>query len=219
MIKKVFFLVFIFTNTCLFSQLKDQKIEGNKISQVYFTTKISSNELFSRIHYAVSLIYQNSNDVIKYKNEESKRMIIKAMALVPVLDVFKLMYPNNTDLSDYIDYKHNYTAIIEVREEKYRIQLFYEDGKYSDSKMVEYKLPFPAKMNFDSNDLKKVMKNATDEMNKSYYIETRRKKKEIYIQSQPRIVKEYQQTLIDYAVIFFDSLHEKIIEDNLKEEW
>ena len=61
------------------------------------------------------------------------RIIVKAMSLFPVLDAYKLMNPSNTELTDYIDYNHNYTAIIEVKDEKYRIKLTYQNGKYSDS--------------------------------------------------------------------------------------
>jgi hypothetical protein len=98
--------------------------------------------------------------VIKFKDDESKRMVIKALALVPVLDAYKLMNPNNSELTDYIDYSHNYTLIIEARDEKYRIQMIYEDGKYSDSQLTEYKLPFSAKMDFKNDELEKIMDKA-----------------------------------------------------------
>ena len=93
------------------------------------------------------------------------------------------MNPSNTELTDYIDYNHNYTAVIEVKDEKYRIKLTYQNGKYSDSQLNEYKLPFPAKMDFETSDLEEIIQKARLEMNQDYYSITSRRKKEIYIQS------------------------------------
>ena len=146
-------------------------------------------------------------------------MVIKAVASVPVLDAYKLMNPNNSNLSDYIDYKHNYTIVIAVRDEKYRIELIYQDGKYSDSQLTEYKLPFSAKMDYIPTDIEEIIKQATQEMNQEYYGSTSKKKKEIYIQSQPRVVRQYQQTLKDYATIFFQTLYKKVLDDLKQEDW
>lgn len=196
-----------------------QKIEGNKISHVYEVSGVKAEEIFSKINFAVSLIYQNPNDVIKFKDDHSNRMVIKAVASVPVLDAYKLMNPNNSNLSDYIDYKHNYTIVIAVRDEKYRIELIYQDGKYSDSQLTEYKLPFSAKMDYIPTDIEEIIKQATQEMNQEYYGSTSKKKKEIYIQSQPRVVRQYQQTLKDYAIIFFQTLYKKVLDDLKQEDW
>jgi len=98
-----------------------QTIDGNKISQIYEVRDSSAEEIFSKIHFALCLIYQNPDEVIKYKDDKTMRIVVKAMALVPVLDAYKLMNPSNAELTDYIDYNHNYTAIIEVKDEKYRI--------------------------------------------------------------------------------------------------
>lgn len=196
-----------------------QKIEGNKISHVYEVRGVKAEEIFSKINFAVSLIYQNPNDVIKFKDDHSNRMVIKAVASVPVLDAYKLMNPNNSNLSDYIDYKHNYTIVIAVRDEKYRIELIYQDGKYSDSQLTEYKLPFSAKMDYIPTDIEEIIKQATQEMNQEYYGSTSKKKKEIYIQSQPRVVRHYQQTLKDYATIFFQTLYKKVLDDLKQEDW
>lgn len=203
----------------LSSGLLAQKIDGNSIEQVYTVPNASAEALFSEIHYALSLIYQDIETAIKYKDNSSKRMVVKALALVPVLDAYKLMNPNSSELSDYIDYSHNYTLIIKVKDGKYWIQLSYQDGKYADSQLTEYKLPFAAKMDFDETDLVQVIKKAQTEMSQDYYAMTSRKKKQIYIQSQARVVKEYQQTLIDYASIFFQSLHKKVLEGFEKEDW
>ena len=48
---------------------------------------------------------------------------------------------------------------------------------------------------------------------------TGRKKKEIYIQSQPRVLQEYQKTLINYSTIFFQSLHKKVLEGFEETDW
>jgi len=48
---------------------------------------------------------------------------------------------------------------------------------------------------------------------------TSRKKKEVYIQSQPRVIKEYQQTLIDYAILFFQSLYKEVLKGVAPEDW
>ena len=56
-------------------------------------------------------------------------------------------------------------------------------------------------------------------MNKDYYSITSRRKKEIYIQSQPRVLKEYQQTLIDYATIYFQSIYKEVLKDNDQDKW
>jgi len=137
--KKIkFYLLFYFTCASLFSQ----KIDGNKISEVYEVRGVDSKQIFSKLNYAIALIYEDAVDVIKFKDDQSKLLVIKALALVPVLDAYKLMNPNNSSLTDYIDYSHNYTLIIEARDEKYRIQMIYQDGKYSDSQLTQYKLPF-----------------------------------------------------------------------------
>jgi hypothetical protein len=214
--KKIkFYLLLALISTSLFSQ----KIEGNKISEVYEVRGADAKQVFSKLNYAIALIYQDADDVIKFKDDESKRMVIKALALVPVLDAYKLMNPNNSDLTDYIDYSHNYTLIIEARDEKYRIQMIYEDGKYSDSQFTEYKLPFSAKMDFKNDELEKIMDKARIEMDQEFYDMTSKKKKEIYILSQPKVVRKYQQTLKDYSTLFFQSIYKKVLDDIKNEDW
>ena len=214
--KKIkFYLLFYFTCASLFSQ----KIDGNKISEVYEVRGVDAKQIFSKLNYAIALIYQDAADVIKFKDDQSKLLVIKALALVPVLDAYKLMNPNNSALTDYIDYSHNYTLIIEARDEKYRIQMIYQDGKYSDSQLTQYKLPFSSKMDYDMAELEEIMEKARDEMNQDYYDMTSRKKKEIYILSQPKVVREYQQTLKEYSTLFFQSIYKKVLEDMKQEDW
>ena len=199
--------------------LYSQTIMENKIYKIYKVPNLSSEDIFTEIHFALSLLYQDSEDVIKYINENTKKIVVKAQALVPVLDAYKLMNPNETVLSDYIDYSHNYTLIIEVKDEKYRVELIYQNGKYTDSSLTEYKLPFSARMDFTAEDIQEILQKARIEMSQDIYLMTSRRKKEIYIQSQPKVVKEYQQTLIDYATIFFQSLYKQIYDDINQKEW
>ena len=214
--KKIkFYLLFYFTCASLFSQ----KIDGNKISEVYEVRGVDAKQIFSKLNYAIALIYEDAVDVIKFKDDQSKLLVIKALALVPVLDAYKLMNPNNSALTDYIDYSHNYTLIIEARDEKYRIQMIYQDGKYSDSQLTQYKLPFSSKMDYDMAELEEIMEKAREEMNQDYYDMTSRKKKEIYILSQPKVVREYQQTLKEYSTLFFQSIYKKVLEDTKQEDW
>ena len=208
----IFFLLFRYP-------LYSQTIVENKIYQIYNVPNLSSEDLFTEIHFALSLLYQDSEDVIKYINENTKKIVVKAQALVPVLDAYKLMNPNETVLSDYLDYSHNYTLIIEVKDEKYRVELIYQNGKYTDSSLTEYKLPFSARMDFAAEDIQEILQKARIEMSQDIYLMTNRRKKEIYIQSQPKVVKEYQQTLIDYATIFFQSLYKQIYDDINQKEW
>ena len=214
--KKIkFYLLFCFTYASLFSQ----KIDGNKISEVYEVRGVDAKQIFSKLNYAIALIYEDAVDVIKFKDDQSKLLVIKALALVPVLDAYKLMNPNNSALTDYIDYSHNYTLIIEARDEKYRIQMIYQDGKYSDSQLTQYKLPFSSKMDYDMAEIEEIMEKAREEMNQDYYDMTSRKKKEIYILSQPKVVREYQQTLKEYSTLFFQSIYKKVLEDIKQEDW
>lgn len=214
--KKIkFYLLIYLICTSLFSQ----KIDGNKISQVYEVRGVDAKQIFLKLNYAIALIYEDATDVIKFKDDQSKLMVIKALALVPVLDAYKLMNPNNSALTDYIDYSHNYTLIIEARDEKYRIQMTYQDGKYSDSQLTEYKLPFSSKMDYDMSELEGIMDKAREEMNQDYYDMTSRKKKEIYVLSQPKVVREYQQTLKEYSTLFFQSIYKKVLEDIKQEDW
>lgn len=199
--------------------LYSQTIMENKIYKIYKVPNLSSEDLFTEIHFALSLLYQDSDDVIKYINKNTKKIVVKAQALVPVLDAYKLMNPNETVLSDYVDYSHNYTLIIEVKDEKYRVELIYQNGKYTDSSLTEYKLPFSARMDFTAEDIQEILQKARIEMSQDIYLMTSRRKKEIYIQSQPKVVKEYQQTLIDYATIFFQSLYKQIYDDINQKEW
>ena len=199
--------------------LYSQTIMENKIYQIYNVPNLSSEDIFTEIHFALSLLYQDSEDVIKYINGNTKKIVVKAQALVPVLDAYKLMNPNETVLSDYVDYSHNYTLIIEVKDEKYRVELIYQNGKYTDSSLTEYKLPFSARMDFTAEDIQEILQKARIEMSQDIYLMTSRRKKEIYIQSQPKVVKEYQQTLIDYATIFFQSLYKQIYDDINQKEW
>ncbi len=213
--KLVIVIFFLLIRYSLYSQT----IMENKIYQIYNVPNLSSEEIFTEIHFALSLLYQDSEDVIKYINGNTKKIVVKAQALVPVLDAYKLMNPNETVLSDYIDYSHNYTLIIEVKDEKYRVELIYQNGKYTDSSLTEYKLPFSARMDFTAEDIQEILQKARIEMSQDIYLMTSRRKKEIYIQSQPKVVKEYQQTLIDYATIFFQSLYKQIYDDINQKEW
>ena len=74
-------------------------------------------------------------------------------------------------------------------------------------------------MDFIPTDIEEIIKQATQEMNQEYYGSTSKKKKEIYIQSQPRVVRQYQQTLKDYATIFFQTLYKKVLDDLKQEDW
>jgi len=213
--KLVIVIFFLLIRYSLYSQT----IIENKIYQIYNVPNLSSEDLFTEIHFALSLLYQDSEDVIKYINKNTKKIVVKAQALVPVLDAYKLMNPNETVLSDYVDYSHNYTLIIEVKDEKYRVELIYQNGKYTDSSLTEYKLPFSARMDFTAEDIQEILQKARIEMSQDIYLMTSRRKKEIYIQSQPKVVKEYQQTLIDYATIFFQSLYKQIYDDINQKEW
>lgn len=213
--KLVIVIFFLLIRYSLYSQT----IIENKIYQIYNVPNLSSEDIFTEIHFALSLLYQDSEDVIKYINGNTKKIVVKAQALVPVLDAYKLMNPNETVLSDYVDYSHNYTLIIEVKDEKYRVELIYQNGKYTDSSLTEYKLPFSARMDFTAEDIQEILQKARIEMSQDIYLMTSRRKKEIYIQSQPKVVKEYQQTLIDYATIFFQSLYKQIYDDINQKEW
>lgn len=213
--KLVIVIFFLLIRYSLYSQT----IIENKIYQIYNVPNLSSEDIFTEIHFALSLLYQDSEDVIKYINKNTKKIVVKAQALVPVLDAYKLMNPNETVLSDYVDYSHNYTLIIEVKDEKYRVELIYQNGKYTDSSLTEYKLPFSARMDFTAEDIQEILQKARIEMSQDIYLMTSRRKKEIYIQSQPKVVKEYQQTLIDYATIFFQSLYKQIYDDINQKEW
>ena len=58
-------IVFIFF--LLGYPLYSQTIEENKIYQIYNVPNLSSEDLFTKIHFALSLLYQDSEDVIKYQ--------------------------------------------------------------------------------------------------------------------------------------------------------
>ena len=97
--------------------------------------------------------------------------------------------------------------------------MIYDNGKYSDSQLTEYKLPFSAKMDYDNADLEVIMDKARKEMDQDYYDMTSRKKKEIYILSQPKVIRKYQQTLSDYSTLFFQSIYKKVLDDLKQDDW
>ena len=196
-----------------------QEIDGNKASQIYEVRGLSAAQVFSKINFAIALIYQNANDVIVFNDPNSKRIVIKAMAMVPVINSYKLINPKDPSLLDYVDYKHDYTIILEARDDKFRIEMQYQEGKYYDSDGTDFKLPFPAKMDFLAADLERFKQKAIEEMNQDYFESTSKKKKELYIQSQPRVINNYQKTLKEYATILFQSIYKKILEDLNEEEW
>ena len=196
-----------------------QEIDGNKISQVYEVRGASAAQVFSKINFAIALIYQNANDVIVFNDSASKRIVIKAKANVPVINSYKLINPKDPSILDYVDYNHDYTIILEARDDKFRIEMQYQDGKYYDSDGTDFKLPFPAKMDFLAADLERFKLKAIEEMNQDYFESTSKRKKELYIQSQPRVINNYQKTLKEYSTILFQSIYKKIIDDLNKNEW
>jgi len=196
-----------------------QEIDGNKVSQIYEVRGLTAAQVFSKINFAIALIYQNANDVIVFNDLDSKRIVIKAMAMVPVINSYKLINPKDPSLLDYVDYNHDYTIILEARDDKFRIEMQYQDGKYYDSDGTDFKLPFPAKMDFLALDLERFKQKAIEEMNQDYFESTSKKKKELYIQSQPRVINNYQKTLKEYATILFQSIYKKILDDLNEDEW
>ena len=196
-----------------------QEIDGNKVSQIYEVRGLTAAQVFSKINFAIALIYQNANDVIVFNDLDSKRIVIKAMAMVPVINSYKLINPKDPSLLDYVDYNHDYTIILEARDDKFRIEMQYQDGKYYDSDGTDFKLPFPAKMDFLALDLERFKQKAIEEMNQDYFESTSKKKKELYIQSQPRVINNYQKTLNEYATILFQSIYKKILDDLNEDEW
>jgi hypothetical protein len=196
-----------------------QEIDGNKVSQIYEVRGLTAAQVFSKINFAIALIYQNANDVIVFNDPDSKRIVIKAMAMVPVINSYKLINPKDPSLLDYVDYNHDYTIILQARDDKFRIEMQYQDGKYYDSDGTDFKLPFPAKMDFLASDLERFKQKAIEEMNQDYFESTSKKKKELYIQSQPRVINNYQKTLKEYATILFQSIYKKILDDLNEDEW
>jgi hypothetical protein len=196
-----------------------QEIDGNKASQIYEVRGLAAAQVFSKINFALALIYQNANDVIVFNDPDSKRIVIKAMAMVPVINSYKLINPKDPNLLDYVDYNHDYTIILEARDDKFRIEMQYQDGKYYDSDGTDFKLPFPAKMDFLAADLERFKQKAIEEMNQDYFESTSKKKKELYIQSQPRVINNYQKTLKEYSTILFQSIYKKILDDLNKKKW
>ena len=196
-----------------------QEIDGNKVSQIYEVRGLTAAQVFSKINFAIALIYQNANDVIVFNDPDSKRIVIKAMAMVPVINSYKLINPKDPSLLDYVDYNHDYTIILEARDDKFRIEMQYQDGKYYDSDGTDFKLPFPAKMDFLASDLERFKQKAIEEMNQDYFESTSKKKKELYIQSQPRVINNYQKTLKEYSTILFQSIYKKILDDLNEDEW
>jgi hypothetical protein len=196
-----------------------QEIDGNKVSQIYEVRGLTAAQVFSKINFAIALIYQNANDVIVFNDPDSKRIVIKAMAMVPVINSYKLINPKDPSLLDYVDYNHDYTIILEARDDKFRIEMQYQDGKYYDSDGTDFKLPFPAKMDFLASNLERFKQKAIEEMNQDYFESTSKKKKELYIQSQPRVINNYQKTLKEYATILFQSIYKKILDDLNEDEW
>ena len=196
-----------------------QEIDGNKVSQIYEVRGLTATQVFSKINFAIALIYQNANDVIVFNDSDSKRIVIKAMAKVPVINSYKLINPKDPSVLDYVDYNHDYTIILEARDDKFRIEMQYQDGKYYDSDGTDFKLPFPAKMDFLAADLERFKLKAIEEMNQDYFESTSKRKKELYIQSQPRVINNYQKTLKEYSTILFQSIYKKIIDDLNKNEW
>ena len=196
-----------------------QEIDGNKALQIYEVRGLSAAQVFSKINFALALIYQNANDAIVFNDLDSKRIVIKAMAIVPVINSYKLINPKDPSLLDYVDYNHDYTIILEARDDKFRIEMQYQDGKYYDSDGTDFKLPFPAKMDFLAADLERFKQKAIEEMNQDYFESTSKKKKELYIQSQPRVINNYQKTLKEYATILFQSIYKKILDDLNEDEW
>ena len=106
-----------------------------------------------------------------------------------------------------------------VKIDKFRIEMQYQDGKYFDSDGTDFKLPFPAKMDFLAADLERFKQKAIEEMNQDYFESTSKRKKELYIQSQPRVINNYQKTLKEYSTILFQSIYKKIIDDLNKNQW
>ena len=196
-----------------------QEIDGNKALQIYEVRGLSAAQVFSKINFALALIYQNANDAIVFNDLDSKRIVIKAMAIVPVINSYKLINPKDPSLLDYVDYNHDYTIILEARDDKFRIEMQYQDGKYYDSDGTDFKLPFPAKMDFLASDLERFKQKAIEEMNQDYFESISKKKKKLYIQSQPRVINNYQKTLKEYATILFQSIYKKILDDLNEDEW
>jgi hypothetical protein len=56
-------------------------------------------------------------------------------------------------------------------------------------------------------------------MKQDYYSLTSKKKKEVYIQSQARVARKYQQTLKEFSGILFQTLYNKIKEDINQKDW
>ena len=196
-----------------------QEIDGNKALQIYEVRGLSAAQVFSKINFALALIYQNANDAIVFNDLDSKRIVIKAMAIVPVINSYKLINPKDPSLLDYVDYNHDYTIILEARDDKFRIEMQYQDGKYYDSDGTDFKLLFPAKMDFLAADLERFKQKAIEEMNQDYFESISKKKKKLYIQSQPRVINNYQKTLKEYATILFQSIYKKILDDLNEDEW
>ncbi len=49
-----------------------QEIDGNKASQIYEVRGLAAAQVFSKINFAIALIYQNANDVIVFNDPDKK---------------------------------------------------------------------------------------------------------------------------------------------------
>ena len=204
-----------------------QEINGSSISIVYNVEGVDAKELFSRLNYAVANIFNSANDVIQMSDENSNKMVVKALTEIAVKNNNKIIYPKNKYIPEVIVYNHNYTLNIAARDGRYRLELRYLTGKrYVDPApslgiMGGYvDLDFPPLMDYSQEDINETKNYFVKKfMDKNYNLISR-KKKQILIDNVPAVLDNYQNILKGQAISIFERIHKEVQEASVNnDDW
>jgi len=220
--KKIVFISLLFI---LIGSLNSfsQEIDGNSLSNVYQDEGVSASELHSKLNFVISNIYNSANDVIQMNDPESKKIVIRARADIPLPNHLVFFYPNNKLLSAPELYEHDYTLNIECRDGRYRMEIKYNQGRKFVNASAYYSggyqdYIYTTNMTPSDEYIKSLRPIWSNILESGTYMLIGKKRKMAFLDGIPNQVNEYAEILKKYSLSLFERIDKEVKNTSTKKD-
>lgn len=194
-----------------------QKYGRTTVSNVYEVENVNADDLFKRINFVIANMYNSANDVIQLNDTESKKLVIKGMGDIIIPNQGKHLYPNNKYVQDESVWEVNYTINIAARDGRYRMEINYGKVNSQIGQIGELFASYEALVKPTDEEKQKVISAQQLGFEKVGWVISKKKKQRV-LDAIPFDMDKVSDNLISYAFIVFESVHQKILESESKDD-
>ena len=165
-------------------------------------------------------MYNSANDVIQLNDAESKKLVIKALGKILVPNSSKWLYPKKEHLRAESLWDINYSQNIEARDGRYRMEIYYGkvEPKFSQIAGTTNKCPYYTIIKPTDDDKNEAIISQKKQFDDFTWTYIGKKKKQALLVGIPIDMDKFSDNLINYAFIVFESVHQKILESETKDD-